>query len=95
MTQTTQTTQSATGPKSARDWVSVLAHYREPNEWRSFFELGVSIVPFFLLWGLAWWALSYSYLLTLAISVVNAAFLLRMFTIQHDCGHGSLFRTGC
>ena len=92
MTQTTQTTQSATGPKSARDWVSVLAHYREPNEWRSFFELGVSIIPFFLLWGLAWWALSYSYLLTLAISVVNAAFLLRMFTIQHDCGHGSLFR---
>jgi len=92
MTQTTQTTQSATGPKSARDWVSVLAHYREPNEWRSFFELGVSIVPFFLLWGLAWWALSYSYLLTFAISVLNAAFLLRMFTIQHDCGHGSLFR---
>lgn len=92
MTQTTQTSQSATGPKSARDWVSVLAHYREPNEWRSFFELGVSIIPFFLLWGLAWWALSYSYLLTFAISVINAAFLLRMFTIQHDCGHGSLFR---
>jgi len=75
-----------------RDWVKVLAHYREPSVRRSIFELSVTFGPFFLLWVLAWWAMSVSYWLTFGISCVNAAFLLRLFTIQHDCGHGSFFK---
>ena len=74
-----------------RDWVKTLAKYREPNELRSAFELVVSAVPFLALWALAWWSLSVSYWLTLAISIVNAAFLVRLFAIQHDCGHGAFF----
>ena len=35
--------------------------------------------------------MSYSNWLTLLISVVNAGFLLRLFCIQHDCGHGAFF----
>lgn len=77
--------------KAARDWVKVLARYRQPDTARSAFELGVTIGPFLLLWALAWWAMGISYWLTLAISCVNAAFLLRLFTIQHDCGHGAFF----
>lgn len=76
---------------SAREWVQVLAKYREPNLWRSLFELGVSLLPFFALWALAWWALSFSYWLALAISLLNAGFLVRLFAIQHDCGHGAFF----
>ena len=38
-------------------------------------------------------ALSWSYLLTLALSVVAAGFLIRTFIIMHDCGHGSFFRS--
>ncbi|KEJ88597.1 fatty acid desaturase [Sulfitobacter donghicola] len=79
-------------PTRARDWVKVLARYREPNTWRSFYELGVTIGPFVGLWALAWWALSISAWLTLAISLCNAAFLLRLFAIQHDCGHASFFK---
>lgn len=78
--------------KSARDWVQILAQYREPNHLRSTFELAVSVTPFLVLWALAWWALSVSYWLAFGISVLNAAFLLRLFVIQHDCGHGSFFR---
>lgn len=44
-----------------------------------------------LLWVLAWQSLSISYWLTFAISLINAGFLLRLFTIQHDCGHGAFF----
>ncbi|MDE9451841.1 fatty acid desaturase [Aliiroseovarius sp. Z3] len=84
--------QSSDDAKSARDWVKTLAAYREPNQWRSAFELTVSIVPFVLLWGLAWWSMSISLWLTFAISVFNALFLLRLFTIQHDCGHGAFFK---
>ena len=78
--------------KSARDWVKILAQYREPNHLRSSFELAVTVVPFLALWALAWWSLSVSYWLTLALSLPIAAFLLRRFTIQHDCGPGSFFR---
>ena len=76
---------------SARDWVKVLAKYREPNQLRSSYELAVSFVPFVALWALAWWSLSISPWLALGISVLNAAFLVRLFAIQHDCGHGAFF----
>ena len=77
---------------SAREWATTLAFYREPNQLRSSFELGVSLVPFVGLWALAWWSLSVSYWVAFGLSVVNAAFLLRLFAIQHDCGHGSFFK---
>ncbi|WP_420396182.1 fatty acid desaturase [Nioella sp.] len=78
-------------PRAARDWIKVLAKYREPNTSRSTYELAITIGPFLSLWVLAWWSLSVSYWLTLAISSINAAFLLRLFCIQHDCGHGAFF----
>lgn len=78
--------------RNAQDWVKTLAKYREPNHLRSIFEVAVTLVPFLLLWVLAWMAMSVSYWLTFAISFVNGAFLLRLFTILHDCGHGAFFR---
>ncbi|MDZ4135856.1 MAG: fatty acid desaturase, partial [Paracoccaceae bacterium] len=78
--------------RSARDWVQILAHYRDPNHARSAFELGVTLAPFLLLWGLAFWALDYSYLLALVLAIINGGFLVRLFCIQHDCGHASFFR---
>ena len=78
--------------RAARDWVKILAGYRQPDTWRSLFELAVTLVPFMALWALAWWSLSVSAWLTLAISLVNAAFLLRLFVIQHDCGHMAFFQ---
>ena len=76
----------------ARDWMRVLSTYREPIFWRSVWELGVTVVPFFALWAASWWALSISFWLSLPISVVTAGFLVRLFLIQHDCGHGAFFR---
>ncbi len=78
---------------NARDWVRVLAHYREPDLRRSLFELAVTAGPFLALWAAAWWSLSHSYWLALALSLVNGAFLLRLFAIQHDCGHGAFLRS--
>jgi omega-6 fatty acid desaturase (delta-12 desaturase) len=39
-----------------------------------------------------WIALDFAYWLTLLLAVPAAGFLVRLFMIQHDCGHGSLFR---
>ncbi|MBI1170990.1 fatty acid desaturase [bacterium] len=75
----------------ARQWVMKLARYRDPSTRRSVFELLVTLVPFVMLWGLAWAALQVSPWLSLAIAMLNGGFLVRIFIIQHDCGHASYF----
>jgi omega-6 fatty acid desaturase (delta-12 desaturase) len=69
-----------------------LARYRQPNHGRSVFELLITIVPLVLLWLLMWLSLHIGYGLYLLLSVPASAFLVRLFMIQHDCGHGSFFR---
>ncbi|MEL6240714.1 MAG: fatty acid desaturase [Pseudomonadota bacterium] len=74
------------------DWSRVLAPYRTPILSRALFELAVTFIPFLVLWALAWVALSFSTLLAVGIALMNAGFLLRIFMIQHDCGHGSFLK---
>ncbi len=75
------------------DWSRVLAPYRKPILSRAIFELAVTLVPFSFLWALAWAALSFSTILAVGTALVNAGFLLRIFMIQHDCGHGSFLKS--
>lgn len=84
---------AVTGPASGRDWVRILARYRDPSQVRSILELLITVGPFVLLMALAWWSLSISYVLAAAISTLNGAFMVRIFMIQHDCGHRSFFRS--
>lgn len=77
---------------NAQDWTRTLARYRQPRHSRSVLELAVTVVPFVAIWAVAWWTLTISPAIALALALANAAFLVRLFIIQHDCGHGSLFR---
>ncbi|MBL4870020.1 MAG: fatty acid desaturase [Robiginitomaculum sp.] len=85
------TTQDKKVP-SARDWMKVLQVYRTPGIRRSFFELGVTLLPFIALWIAAYQSLKISYLLSLVICLIASTFLVRLFIIQHDCGHGAFFK---
>jgi len=49
-------------------------------------------VPFLAFWALALLCLRYGYWLSLIVAVPAACFLVRLFMIQHDCGHCSFFR---
>jgi omega-6 fatty acid desaturase (delta-12 desaturase) len=69
-----------------------LAGYREPHHGRSVFELLITIVPLVLLWLSMWFALKLGYGLYLLLAVPAAGFMVRLFMIQHDCGHGAFFR---
>ena len=79
--------------RDARNWTQILARYRSPNDARSIFEIAVTLVPLAGLWVLAWAALHFGYWwLSLLLAVPAAGFLVRLFMIQHDCGHGAFFR---
>jgi len=69
-----------------------LASYREPNAVRSAVELMITAVPFVLLWLLVWIAVDAHYWIGLLLVVPAAGLVVRLFMIQHDCGHGSFFR---
>lgn len=77
---------------NARKWATVLESYRDPNHIRSVAEILVSAVSFVLLWALMWPRLSLTCWLTLLLAFPAAGFLVRMFLIQHDCGHGAFIR---
>jgi acyl-lipid omega-6 desaturase (Delta-12 desaturase) len=78
---------------TARAWLKVLAKYREPSHARSFFEIAVTLIPFMALWAAAWYTYQTSFWLALPIMLVASGFLVRLFLIQHDCGHGSFFKS--
>lgn len=78
--------------RDARSLARMLARYREPNQWRSAIEIAVTILPFIFLWTIIWFLLDLGYWFCLLLAVPAAGFLVRLFMIQHDCGHGTLFR---
>lgn len=86
------TTNNNTG-KTAREWMKTLLPYRTPKHSRSWFELFITFIPFCLLCTAAYFALPVSFLLSFPLTVLAAAFLVRLFIIQHDCGHGAYFKS--
>lgn len=72
-------------------WSKILNAYRNPKPVRSLFELVITLVPFTACLALAWLALHFHIWWGLILVVPAAAFLLRLFMIQHDCGHGAFF----
>lgn len=75
----------------AKAWTRRLARYHRPSTARSILEILVTVIPFAALWAAAalmltngnWWGL--------VLTVPAAGFLVRLFVLQHDCGHDSLF----
>jgi omega-6 fatty acid desaturase (delta-12 desaturase) len=81
-------------PKPDRnEWVGLLKQYQQPDDWHSIRQILNSVLPFLAISVLLVYSLSTSYWLTLALSVINAGFIARIFIIQHDCGHRSFFKS--
>jgi omega-6 fatty acid desaturase (delta-12 desaturase) len=68
-----------------------VASFRTPDSVRASLELLVTIAPLAALWILMWLSLDMHYGLTLLLAVPAAGLILRLFLIQHDCGHGAFF----
>ncbi len=77
--------------KAAR--AGIVARFRAPVLWKSLWQIANTFVPFVAIIALMYASLPYGYGYTLALSVVAAGLLVRIFIIQHDCGHGAFFRS--
>lgn len=85
-----QISMPSTGSTSAA-WKSLVAKYQSSHTWKSVWQLCNSLVPFLSLWYVMYLSLEVGYWLTLLLALPTAGFLVRLFIIQHDCGHGSFF----
>lgn len=73
------------------DWKSIVSPYQIPNQRQAWWQVANTFGPFLALWVAMYFAYDYSLALTLALGVVAGFLLVRVFIIQHDCGHGSFF----
>jgi acyl-lipid omega-6 desaturase (Delta-12 desaturase) len=80
-------------PGSASVVVRALARYRAPDLRRSLWQLADTALPFAALWVAMLFFVGRAYWLTLLLAVPAAGLLIRLFIIQHDCGHGAFFRS--
>jgi omega-6 fatty acid desaturase (delta-12 desaturase) len=70
---------------------SLVTAYETPSIFKSLYQMATSIGLFLAGSAAMYWSLHVSYWLTLALMIPTAGTLVRVFIVQHDCGHGSFF----
>jgi len=78
---------------SAKSWQAIISKYNKPRIRRSIWQIINSLGVYLLLWVLMVQTLKVSLWLTLPLILLASGFLVRIFIIFHDCGHGSFFHS--
>lgn len=74
-------------------WKSIVEVYEKPNAWRASWQLLNTVGAYVALWFLMYFSLSISWWIAAPVSVLAGCFLIRVFIIFHDCGHGAFFKS--
>ena len=72
---------------------SLISAYEKPSLLKSIYQIVTSIGLFVAACAGMYWSLHISYFLTAALVIPTAGLLVRVFIIQHDCGHGAFFKS--
>ena len=75
---------------SRTPWRDALAPFAKPSTRLGLFAVATSAVPYLALTGAIYLTLGVSLVLTVALTILAAGFLVRVFVVFHDCTHGSL-----
>lgn len=78
---------------SRPEWVEIISRYNKPDPLKSWWQVINSVGPYIILWIVMVKTIAVSYWLTLLLAVFAAGFMVRIFIIFHDCGHGSFFKS--
>lgn len=74
-------------------WKQIVARYQRPSAGRAAWQIVNTLVPYGTLWCLMHLALAWSYWLVVPLAILAGGFLVRVFIIFHDCGHGSYLKS--
>jgi omega-6 fatty acid desaturase (delta-12 desaturase) len=74
-------------------WKAIVAEYQKPSTKRAVWQLVNTYGPLVLLWCLIYYTLPISWWIALPLAALGGAFLVRVFIIFHDCGHGSFLKS--
>jgi omega-6 fatty acid desaturase (delta-12 desaturase) len=72
-------------------WKDIVTKYQKPVWWAAMWQVLDTLAPYAALWCLMYFSLRVSWWLAAPLAVLAGGFLVRMFIIFHDCGHGSFF----
>jgi omega-6 fatty acid desaturase (delta-12 desaturase) len=75
-------------------WRGVVSKFEHSSLSRSLGQIANTLIPYAALWGMMYLSLHVlPYWCTLLFAISAAGFLVRIFIIMHDCGHGSFFKS--
>lgn len=77
----------------ARHLARHCALYKGADFRRSLIQILTTFLPFLALAAIIWLGLEHGFWPVLALTLPMGGLLVRFFIIQHDCGHGSFFRS--
>lgn len=72
---------------------AIIDQYARPDNLKGLTQALTTLAPLSALWYVATPSAGISYWLTAGVVLLMTLYLLRVFVLMHECGHGSLFRT--
>jgi len=76
-------------PQVLKQLPVIVKSYQLPNTRKAIVQILNSFLPFVAIWVAMYFLIDVSFWLVLPLAAINAFFLVRIFIIQHDCGHQS------
>lgn len=74
-------------------WKQIVAKFQQPSTPRAVWQIINTLVPYALLWYLMYISRAISWWLVVPLAILAGGFVVRIFIIFHDCGHGSYFKS--
>jgi acyl-lipid omega-6 desaturase (Delta-12 desaturase) len=74
-------------------WKAIVAKFQEPSLPRAIWQMTNTFGGYALIWFLIYLSLPISWWLVVPLAVLAGGFVVRIFIIFHDCGHGSYFNS--
>jgi omega-6 fatty acid desaturase (delta-12 desaturase) len=75
-----------------KGWTKIVSKYTKPSSSKALIQILNTFIPYIAIWVLMYFSLEWSYFITLGLAVIAAFFTVRIFIIQHDCGHQNYFK---
>jgi omega-6 fatty acid desaturase (delta-12 desaturase) len=87
------TNEKDTGTFNWSEFSKKIEKYQKPSLPKGIWQIVNTLLPYLGLWAVMIYTLPVSWWITVFLIPVAAGFLVRLFIIFHDCGHGSYFKS--